>query len=76
MGALQQAERNEKTTPTGNLKPDLPWPTSTVSASAMIRAAPRGDPEAPFRRRWAMITGALVAVDTVARSALMPRTPE
>ena len=44
--------------------------------SATIRAAPRGDPQAPLRSRWPRITGAACPVVTVVISALSPRTPE
>jgi len=47
-----------------------------VSASATSRFAPRGDPHDPLRSRWATTTGANPVVDTVASSALSPRTPE
>jgi hypothetical protein len=39
-------------------------------------AAPRGEPALPLRSRWAAITGATVSVETVASTALRPRTPE
>lgn len=42
---------------------------------ATSRAAPRAECVPPFRSRWATITGAAVWVDTVATSALSPRTP-
>jgi hypothetical protein len=47
-----------------------------LTASPTRRLAPRGDPAEPLRSRWATITGALVAVTSVASSAFKPRTPE
>jgi len=39
-------------------------------------AAPRAEPALPLRSRCAAITGATVSVETVASTALRPRTPE
>lgn len=46
------------------------------TASPTSRFAPRGEPQAPLRSRWATITGAFVPVASVASSAFSPRTPE
>jgi hypothetical protein len=49
---------------------------TVARVSATIRAAPREDPQDPFRRRCPTITAALVSVVTVLINALSPRTPE
>ena len=48
---------------------------SVARVSAMILAAPFGEPVFPCRNRWARITGAEVVVNAVATRALRPRTP-
>lgn len=53
--------------------------STVVRVSAIMRAAPRADPQAPLRRRWAVMTGAVVSVVMVVMvviSELRPRMPE
>ena len=48
---------------------------TVARVSATIRAAPRADPQDPLRSRWAVMTGAALAVLTVVISEFNPRTP-